>query len=58
MTKRTRQCAGDEDVLSCSVCDDVMRVSHGMTDDFCGCINDLACTGTRDIAVKAAGGSI
>ena len=52
--KRNQRRAVDEDAPSCPVCGGVMRVRHGKTGDFWGCINYPACKGTRNIGQRVA----
>ena len=52
--KRNQRRAVDEDAPPCPICGGVMRVRHGKTGDFWGCINYPACKGTRNIAARAA----
>ena len=50
--KRNQRRAVNEDAPACPKCGGIMRVRHGKTGDFWGCINYPACKGTRDIAPK------
>lgn len=52
--KRNQRRAVNEDAPPCPVCGGVMRVRHGKTGDFWGCINYPACKGTRNIAPPGA----
>lgn len=52
--KRNQRRAVNEDAPPCPVCGGVMRVRHGKTGDFWGCINYPACKGTRDIGQRMA----
>ena len=52
--KRNQRRAVDEDAPPCPKCGGVMRVRHGKTGDFWGCINYPACKGTRNIAPTGA----
>jgi len=48
--KRNQRRAVDEDAPHCPLCGGEMRVRHGKTVDFWGCVNYPACKGARNIA--------
>ena len=52
--KRNKHRAVDEDAPACPACGGIMRVRHGKTGDFWGCINYPACKGTRNMAPTGA----
>ena len=52
--KRAQRKAVNEDAPSCPKCGGIMRVRHGKTGEFWGCVNYPACKGTRKIVASAA----
>jgi four helix bundle suffix protein len=47
--KRAQRKAVNEDAPSCPKCGGIMRVRHGKTGEFWGCVNYPACKGTREV---------
>lgn len=47
--KRAQRKAVDEDAPKCPKCGGIMRVRHGKTGEFWGCVNYPACKGTREV---------
>ena len=52
--KRAQRKAVNEDAPSCPKCGGIMRVRHGKTGEFWGCVNYPACKGTQNIVAQAA----
>lgn len=52
--KRAQRKAVNEDAPSCPKCGGIMRVRHGKTGEFWGCVNYPACKGARKIVASAA----